>query len=168
MDGGALLIAAGAEGEAELIKLDLAGGGQERIPLSASVGFVFACAYDSVAGGFAVYYSDTDGGEHIGTVNAKNGKIKKVFTFGANLYAYQDTIEFYDGHLYWVQQINASGNVAEHYRFVDYDCKKDTAEEYLKTFSFSLAEDGITLLAFNAVDYDAIYLTEIYLGGQGE
>lgn len=164
-DGGSLLISAGAEGEAELIKLDLAGGGQERIALSESVNFVFACAYDSAEGGFAIYYSDTAGGEHIGTVNAKNGKVKNVSTFGASVYAYQDVLEFYGGHLYWVQQINASGNVAEHYRFVDHNCKNNSTEEYLKTFSFSLAEDGVTLLAFNEVDYDAIYLTEIYLGG---
>ena len=166
VDGGVLLASVGTAREAELIKADLLGGALTHIPLEDEVSVAYACAYDRTEGGYAVYYRDVDGAEHIGTVNAKNGKIKKIFTFGENVYAYLDTIELFGGHLYWVQQTNASGKVADHYRFVDYDLSYDTADEYVRTFAFALAQDGVTLLSYNAADFDAIYLTEIYLGGQ--
>ena len=166
VDGESLLVATGKGKNAALIRVNLESGERESITIGASAGFVYACAYDSARGGYAVYYCDADGGEHVGTVNAKNGKIKNIYSFGSNVYAYKDTLEFYGGHLYWVRQINASGNVAEHYSFVDYDLESDTADEYLRTFSFSLCGDGAVLLSFNSLNYDAIYLTEIYLGGQ--
>ena len=165
VDGGVLLVSAGGEGKAELIRADLASGKRESIPLASGVEFVYGCAYDAENGGYALYYRDGEG-EYIGTVNAKNGKVKIIATFPENVYAYRDTLELYGGHLYWVQQINASGNVAEHYKFIDYDIGEGTSDEYLRTFSFTLASDGVTLLSFNTWEYSAIYLTEIYLGGQ--
>ena len=167
-DGSTLLLSFGNAGKAKLLKLDLEGGNKAETALEAGADFVYGCAYDSAEGGLAVYYRDTDGREHIGTVNAKNGRIKNIYTFSENVYAYRDTLELHGGFLYWVTQINATGSVADHYKFVVYDCKKDTAKEYLKTFSFSLEEDGVTLLAFNSVNFDAIYLTKIYLGGLEE
>ena len=166
VDGESLLVATGNGKNAKLIRVNLESGERTSIALGGGVSFVYACAYDSALGGYAVYYCDADGGEHVGTVNKKNGKIKNIYSFGSNVYAYQDTLEFYGGHLYWVRQINASGNVAEHYIFVDYDLESNTADEYLRTFSFSLCGDGAVLLSFNSLNYDAIYLTEIYLGGQ--
>jgi hypothetical protein len=166
VDGASLLISAGKGKEAELIKIGLESGSKTEIPLSDSADFVYACACDTAGEGYAVYYRDAKGAEHIGTVNPKNGKIKNIYSFGANVYAYRDTLELHGGHLYWVTQVNSTGNVADHYRLVDYDCAENTADEYLRTFSFSLAEDGVTLLSFNAVNYDGIYLTEIYFGGQ--
>ena len=166
VDGGELLTSVGKAGNAKLIKINLDSGAHESFALSPSVSVVYACAHDTAQGGLALYYRDKDGNEHIGMVNTKNGKIKNVFTFEKNVYAYHDTLEFYGGHLYWVNQVNASGNVADHYRFVDYDCGSDTADEYLRTFSFSVYEGGIVLLSFNTVAYDAIYLTEIDFGGQ--
>lgn len=165
-DGGVLLASVGTASSAMLVKAELSSGAKEYIPLEKDVSVAYACAYDRMNGGYAVYYRDVDGAEHIGTVNPKNGKIKNVFTFGENVYAYQDALELCGGHLYWISQINASGKVSEHYSFIDYDLVQGTADEYLKTFAFALAEDGVTLLSFNAADYDAIYLTEIYLGGQ--
>lgn len=166
LHAGNLTVSYGNEGKAELLKINLESGEKTKISLSAAVNFVYACSYDSAEGGYAVYYRDADGKEHVATVNPKSGNLKNLFTFAQNVYAYHDTVSFYGGHLYWVQQVNATGNVAEHYKFVDYDCSNDTADEYLKTFCFSLAEDGVTLLAFNGVTYTAIYITEIYLGGQ--
>ena len=135
-DGSTLLLSFGNAGKAKLLKLDLEGGNKAETALEAGADFVYGCAYDSAEGGLAVYYRDTDGREHIGTVNAKNGRIKNIYTFGENVYAYRDTLELHGGFLYWVTQINATGSVADHYKFVVYDCKKDTAKEYLKTFSF--------------------------------
>ena len=169
VDGSTLLAASGTGEDACLMAFDLDTGAEPvKYDLDGKVKVIYACAYDTENGGFALYYSDDKGGEHIATVNKKNGKLKNIYTFGESAYAYQDTLEMRGGHIYWVTQINASGMVADHYRFVDYDTKTDSPEEYLRTFSFTVTEDGVQLLAFNKVDYDAIYLTEIYLGGNRE
>ena len=48
-------------------------------------------------------------------------EIASVFTFSQNHYAYQDKIDCHDGHIYWIAQANVSGNVTDHYTFIDYN-----------------------------------------------
>lgn len=167
VDRGMLTVSSGTEGNVSLITFDLENGGEaETKKLDGSVDFVYGCAYDTVTGDIAVYYRDKDKKENIGVV--KNGKRapEVLFTFGENVYAYRDTVEIYGGHVYWVNQANVTGFVSDHYRFIDYNYIDGITEEYIRTFSFSLTDDGVVLLSFNAREYDAIYLSEIYLGGQ--
>lgn len=168
VDGSTLLAASGTGEDACITVFDLDGADEPATHrISKDVNLIYACAYDTHSGGIAVYYSDRDG-EHIATLKEKNGRLKNIHTFGENVYAYQDTVEMRGGHVYWVAQTNTSGLVADHYRFVDHDTESGRAEEYLRTFSFTVTEEGVQLLAFNKADYDAVYLTEIYLGGNRE
>jgi hypothetical protein len=161
--GGMLLASYGSGGEAGIIALDLETGEKSAVSLKAD--FIFGCSYDSVTSDYALYYRDTRGKEHIGILKNGTKAIKNIFTFGENLYAYQDKVEIYGGHVYWVNQANVTGHVAQHYRFIDFDYISGVTDEYLRTFGFSLAEDGVILLCFNADEYEAVYFTEIYLGG---
>ena len=168
VDGGTLLLCSGRDGMSALTEINLKSGTDTVRKLDKSVGFVYGCAYDTVTKDSAIYYRDTEGKDHIGVVYRENGKIKNLFTFGENVYAYYDTLESYGGHVYWVNQANVTGIVSDHYRFIDYNYVDGTVEEYIRTFSFTVVNDGIILLSFNKAEYDAIYLSEIYLGGEKE
>ena len=168
VEGNVLLASVGsAEKDTKLIKLDL-----DKAPLCetwdipSDVAFVYACAYDPMGVCHAIYYRDIKGEEHIGALDAKTLKLRNIFTFGENIYAYEDKVEAYGGHIYWINQANVSGPVGDHYRFIDYNVTDDIVEEYIRTFHFSLSEDGIMLLSFNRLEYDSIYLSCIYLGGK--
>lgn len=109
---------------------------------------VFAASYDSKNETAAIYYSDNDG-EHIGILKEGEGDISSVFTFNKNHYAYQDKIACYDGHLYWVTQANVSGNISDHYKFVDYNYLEHTVTETDKAFDFCYDENDFYILRFN-------------------
>lgn len=169
VSGNVLLASVGSQNDTKLIKLDLDNGSYcETWDISSNVAFVYACAYDPMGVSHAIYYRDSKGNEHIGALDAKTLKLKSIFTFGENIYAYQDRVEAYGGHIYWINQANVSGVVSDHYRFIDYNAKDDIVDEYVRTFGFSVVDDGIMLLSFNRMDYDGIYLSCIYLGGEKE
>ncbi len=165
--GGVLLASGNVGGKPALVRFDLAAGGAPTVrELNKRVEYVFDAAYDTVTGHCAIYYKDTNGQEHIGVISAKSSAVANIYTFSENVYAYEDTVYMHDGHVYWVTQVNASGIVSDHYKFTDYDFKSHTYTEYLRTFGFTVAEDGVYLLSFNKQDYDGIYLSKIFLGGK--
>ncbi len=165
--GGVLLAAGNVGGKKSLVRFDLAKGGAPEVrSLHGSVDYVYDAAYDTVTGSYAVYYKDKNGAEHMGVISAKSDAVANIYTFEENVYAYEDTVSMHEGHVYWVRQVNASGVVSEHYTFVDYDYKSHTRTEYLRTFGFTVAEDGVYLLSFNKADYDGIFLSKIFLGGK--
>ncbi|MBQ8403415.1 MAG: hypothetical protein IJX55_03190 [Clostridia bacterium] len=165
--GDILLAVGNVGGKASLVRFDLAAGGAPDVrELSKKAEYVFDAAYDTVTGAYAIYYKDTDGAEHIGVISAKSNAVANIFTFAENVYAYEDTVRMHDSRVYWITQVNASGFVTEHYRFIDYDYKSHTRTEYLRTFGFTVAEDGVYLLSFNKEDYDGVYLSKIFLGGK--
>ena len=112
------------------------------------VEYVFAVSYDSKNDTCALYYSDDDS-EDIGVLKEGDTNIRSVFTFSQNHYAYQEKIECYDGHIYWIEQANVSGKVADHYRLVDYDYLKDKPKETARTFSFYRYGSELYLLRIN-------------------
>ena len=75
--------------------------------------------------------------------------ILSVFTFSKNHYAYQDKIECYDGHIYWIAQANAIGAITDHYKFFDYNYLEHKSTEIDRTFSFYRIESDLYLLRFN-------------------
>ncbi len=165
--GDTLLATGNVGGKASLVRFDLAKGGEPVVrKLRESVDYAYDAAYDSVTGAYAIYYLDKNGAEHIGVISAKSDAIANIFTFEENVYAYEDTVCMHDGHVYWVTQINTSGIVSEHYRFIDYDYSAHTRTEYLRTFGFTVAKDGVYLLSFNKADYDGVFLSKIFLGGK--
>ncbi len=165
--GDSLIATGNVGGKASLVRFDLAAGGAPDVrTLRGSVDFVYDAAYDTVTRAYAIYYLDKDGAEHIGVISAKSDAIANIFTFEENVYAYEDTVCMHDGHVYWVTQINTSGIVSEHYRFIDYDYSAHTRTEYLRTFGFTVAADGVYLISFNKADYDGVFLSKIFLGGK--
>jgi len=125
--------------------------------LSENVLYVYDAAYDSSTSEFAIYYMDVNGAEHIALPYV--GGEKNIFTFNKNWYAYQDSIECFDGHIYWIGQHDISGNVAEHYRFVDYNYETDVSTEKEMTFHLSPGDEGIYLLSFDEMLYKNIELS---------
>lgn len=165
--GGVLLAVGNVGGKASLVRFDLSAGGEPTVrELAKKVEYVFDAAYDAVTGHYAIYYKDVNRQEHIGVISAKSNAVANIYTFAENVYAYEDTVSMHGGRVYWVTQVNASGIVSDHYKFTDYDFKSHTYTEYLRTFGFTLAEDGVYLLSFNKQDYDGIYLSKIFLGGK--
>lgn len=116
--------------------------------LPEAVKYVFSVSYDSRNDTCALYYADNDS-EDIGVLKEGQKNIVPVITFSKNYYAYQDKIECYDGHIYWIEQANVSGAVTDHYRFVDYNCLDNKFSEIDRAFSFYRIESELYLLRFN-------------------
>ncbi|MEE0265763.1 MAG: hypothetical protein UD936_09070 [Acutalibacteraceae bacterium] len=148
-----------------IVLIDLASDDNKVVTeLPENVSYVYDAAYDKVNDTYAVYYADKKDKEHTGIFNNKMKEIKNVVTFNENVYAYQDSIECYDGHLYWIFQVNASGNVSDHYQLVDYNYIEDKPKEYERTFYFNRTNDSIYALSFDkSGDYQNIVLDKYNL-----
>ena len=108
----------------------------------------------------ALYYADNDS-EDIGILKEGQTEIASVFTFSQNHYAYQEKIDCHDGHIYWIAQANVSGNVTDHYTFIDYNYLDRKPTEIDRTFSFYRNEIELYLLRFNKNgDYSHIDLCQ--------
>jgi len=116
--------------------------------LPAGTEHVFAVSYDSKNDTCALYYADSDS-EDIGVLKEGEEKISSVFTFSENHYAYQDKLECYDGHIYWIAQANISGAVSDHYTLVDYHYLERKAVETDRSFDFCRSQDTVYILRFN-------------------
>lgn len=110
--------------------------------------YVYSVSYDSKNDNCALYYADNDT-EDIGILKEGQTEIASVFTFSQNHYAYQDKIDCHDGHIYWIAQANVSGNVTDHYTFIDYNYLDHKPTEIDRTFSFYRNEIELYLLRFN-------------------
>jgi hypothetical protein len=109
---------------------------------------VFSVSYDVQNDTCALYYADNDS-EDIGILKEGDQIIRSVFTFSQHYYAYQDKIECADGHIYWIAQANVSGNIADHYTFVDYNYLDHKPTETERTFSFYRDGSNLYMLRFN-------------------
>ena len=128
--------------------------------LPETVKYVYSVSYDIKNDACALYYNDNDS-EDIGILKEGQTEIASVFTFSQNHYAYQDKIECYDGHIYWIAQANVSGNVTDHYTFVDYNYSDNKPTEIDRTFSFYRNGSELYLLRFNKTeDYTHIDLCQ--------
>ena len=116
--------------------------------LPEAVKYVYSVSYDIQNDTCALYYADNDS-EDIGILKEGQTEIASVFTFSQNHYAYQDKIECYGGHIYWIAQANVSGNVTNHYTFVDYNYLDHKPTEIDRTFSFYRNESKLYMLRFN-------------------
>jgi len=113
-----------------------------------TVEYVYGVSYDSKNDICALYYADNDS-EDIGTLKEGENDIISVFTFSQNHYAYQDKIECYDGHIYWIAQANVSGAVTEHYTLIDYNYLKHKVVETDRSFGFYREDNDLYVLRFN-------------------
>lgn len=115
--------------------------------LPENVVYAFAASYDRINDTCAVYYADEDS-EDIGIIKSGEGKLISHITFAENHYAYQEKIECHNGHLYLVFQANVSGDIADHYQFVDYNYFDHVSAETERAFSFYRGKDGLYSLRF--------------------
>ena len=128
--------------------------------LPEAVKYVYSVSYDIQNDTCALYYADNDS-EDIGILKEGQTEVASVFTFSQNHYAYQDKIECYDGHIYWIAQANVSGNVTDHYTFIGYNYLDHKPTEIDRTFSFYRNESELYLLRFNkSGDYTHIDLCQ--------
>ncbi len=120
----------------------------QQTPLPREVGFVFAVSYDYINEKCALYYSDEDS-EDIGFIN-EAGEMDSHFTFGDNQYAFEDKITCIDGHIYWIVQMDSTGDVSDHYRYVEYDYVNHKPYEIKRVFNLEVNEDHKYYLAFGS------------------
>lgn len=133
----------------QLYCLNLESGEEKAVEIPEKMDGVYAVSYDQGNDMYALYYSAKGSGtEDIGTFTPGNKQIKSLYTLSENCYAYRDNIEIDNGHLFWVTQVNTSGDVVDHYTLVDYSCLDDGVEEYPSTFGFALTDDTLFALSF--------------------
>ena len=135
--------------EDRLCCIDLKSGEETSVKIPGEMDSVYAVSYDRETGLYALYYSEKGSEtEDIGTFIPGDRRIKSIYTLRGSVYAYRDAITVDKGHLFWVTQINASGNIVDHYTLADYSCKEDKVEEYPGTFGFALTGDALYKLSF--------------------
>lgn len=146
--GDTLLAVAHINGAMHLILLEAESGKKPILTdLPESVSYIYDAEYEQIGERYALYYSDSKGNEKIGVL--ENQGVTDVFTFNSECYAYQDQINFENGHIYWIAQVNASGNVTDHYQLVDYDYSTHKAVTYKQSFFFSIHSNGIYILSYD-------------------
>lgn len=107
----------------------------------------YTASYDRINDTCAVYYADEDS-EDIGIIKAGDSTLDSHITFPENHYAYHENIELHGGHLYLVFQANVSGNVADHYQFIDYNYQTKVPLETERGFAFYRGKDELYALRF--------------------
>ncbi|MBR6513397.1 MAG: hypothetical protein IKT46_01055 [Clostridia bacterium] len=110
--------------------------------LGDDISYVYGLSYDAENDVMGIYYHDSEA-EQIGIID--KGELISVFTLNENHYAYNENIVCRDGHLYWVTIANVSGNIRDHYTYIDYDYISHKPTEVNATFGF-VFKDGETYL----------------------
>lgn len=124
------------------------------------VEYVFSVSYDYENKKCAIYYADKDS-EDIGVISEDKTKVDSHYTFAANHYAYHDTIKCLDGHIYWIRQADVTGDVTDHYVYVDYDYLNKEPVETIRTFDVFVNDTNAYYLSYDkAGDYEKILLYE--------
>lgn len=148
-------------GDGKLCSINLKNGQETSVSIPIKMSNVYAVSYDKENDLYALYYSAKGSNtEDIGTFALGNKQIKSIYTLSENCYAYRDNIAIDKGHLFWVTQVNASGNVVDHYKLVDYSCQEDTVVESSGAFGFALTDDILYTLSF-VNNIDRVALKEI-------
>ena len=126
-------------------------------PLPEYIDMVYDVDYDPQYGVIAMYYMDSESGEHVALLG-RSGMIN-LYTFSRGVCAVDDMVEVVGGRLRWCVQVNASGYVTDHYRMVDYNLLRNWPTEHLRTYWFSTAEEGVLALSFGEDrDYETCVL----------
>ena len=131
------------------------------IPFDASlpddVVYAYTASYDKANETCAVYYADGDS-EDIGIFKESDFFIDSHITFPENVYAFHEKVECVDGHMYLIIQRNVSGQIADHYDYIDYDYTERMPLEGDMAFSFCRSGDETYLLRYNGSEYTHIEL----------
>lgn len=126
--------------------------------------FVFDAKYDASTSTYALYYISTNNKEYIGTYKAGQESIENIFTFSNSYYAYQDSIQYIDGDIYWVIQANSKSitTTPERYALVIWNHETDELFEYSRTYNFCSGENGFYYFSFdNSSTYDNVLINII-------
>ena len=153
----------GEDARQKLVQIDLESGDKKEIEVPGDLDSLYAVSYDRDNDLIALYYHAVDSEtEDIGTFTPGDKEIKSLYSMPENLYAYRDRIDIENGLLYWVTQINTTGDIVDHYSMTQYDCTNDKPQEYKQTFGYALADgklytlsygDGPTVVCVNEVTH---------------
>ena len=122
-----------------------------------NVVYAYSASYDHINDTCAIYYADGDS-EDIGILKESDFLIASHITFTENIYAFHEKVECVDGHIYLIRQMNVSGQIADHYDYIDYDYIEHMPLEGDRAFSFCRSGDEIYLLRYNGSEYTHIEL----------
>lgn len=119
------------------------------LEMGVSAGYVFDAAYDAKTDTLALYYENgSTAEEQIGIYDAESRTITPVSTFTENYYAYHDVIDCADGEIYWIEQKNVSGDIADHYSLYIYNIEDGTSRSIPTAFDYDITDDGLYYLCF--------------------
>lgn len=144
-----------------VLVMDLSTGGtvfENELP--DDVAYVFAISYDQANETCGLYYCDSDS-EDIGIIEKDDSNIFSILTLNENYYAYHDQIKCTNGHIYWISQANVSGNVTDHYMYMDYDYINHEPKHTKRSIGFFVNEEKQYILRFDKDgNYENIELYE--------
>ncbi len=159
----------GAGGESELSLLDTSTGQTERAALPEGVDVL----YDADVNGstVAVYYYDKREGsdnwnqsDNIAVFEKGQKDVIPFYTFPKTSsgdivgYAYRDNIVLSGDDVMWIDQMNVSGDVADHYKLTVYDSIEDEPAEVPAAYYYMMDGDDLYWLCF----IDGIQKAELF------
>lgn len=99
--------------------------------------YVYSVAYDHDTECIVLYYSGSDGVEATGYLCSDDDSLLfPIDYFSDDMHAYHDQIECCDGVLLYIEQMNESGDIMDHYNLIGYDLMDD---KYLQSVSAAYA-----------------------------
>lgn len=145
-----------------LLLFSLKDGLQQKYQLPDDIALVYASAVDIETSTVSVYYYDrAKDKDCLGIYSLIDDSFKIIKVFHEYYYVYHDEIQTKDGFLYFVNQMNVSGEISDHYSGFKYDIKRDRFEELKRCFSISFGSEKVQFLSF---DIEASALEKINYG----
>ncbi len=131
----------------DAVVIDLKNDQTTVMEMGAEAAYVYDAAYDGKT--LALYYENgATGEEQIGVYDKETRKVTPIMTFPENYYAYHDTINCVDGEIYWIEQQNVSGDIADHYSLNIHKISDGTSRNIPTAFDYEIAEDGLYYLCY--------------------
>ena len=107
--------------------------------------YVYAVAYDKETECIGVYCEGTDGSGTMGYIDSDDSGLWVFDYFSEELYAYRDQIECCDGVLLYVEQVNASGDIMDHYSLEGYEFETEQSITGIPSVYSITIKDSILL-----------------------
>lgn len=87
------------------------------------VKYVYALAFDGLSQCIGLYYTEPGGTDALGYIDTDDDFLYFFDYFEDEVYAYHDQLTCSNGVLLYVEQINSSGNILDHYTLRGYEFK---------------------------------------------
>jgi hypothetical protein len=159
-DGWLLCSQRTASGDVDVWMINLDDESNMLCHLNPDVLVVYGASYDEASNTLALYYSELESSEHIGTC-IESAAITDLVDFSKSSIAYRDRIRFADGNLYYIEQTAGEPSVNS-FRFCVVSANDQATSEYRTAFSYFVSDGSVYLLSYDSDSpFESVHLLSV-------